>query len=110
MSDLSPYTQHDGSATLTKLELLKKQVFDKGHCYQEWVFKDKRDETIYADMTMISVILDDKPAIICTWRDVSERFKYQISLQSYKQKLEEEIAEQTHELKEAKDNAEQANP
>lgn len=109
MSDLSPYTQHDGSATLTKLELLKKQVFDKGHCYQEWVFKDKRDETIYADMTMISVILDDKPAIICTWRDVSERFKYQISLQSYKQKLEEEIAEQTHELKEAKDNAEQAN-
>jgi hypothetical protein len=31
-------------------------------------------------------------------------------LQSYKQKLEEEIAEQTHELKEAKDNAEQANP
>ncbi|MAF14844.1 MAG: hypothetical protein CMG93_02535 [Marinomonas sp.] len=108
MSDLSPFTQHDGSATLTKLELLTKQVFDKGHSYQEWVFKDRQDESIYADMTMISVVLDDKPAIICTWRDISERLKYQISLQSYKQKLEEEIAEQTHELKEAKDNAEQA--
>ncbi|MBJ7551043.1 response regulator [Marinomonas ostreistagni] len=109
MSDLSPFTQHDGSTTLTKLDLLTKQVFEKGHSYQEWIFKGKQDDFIYADMTMISVILDDHPAIICTWRDVSERFKYQMSLQSYKQRLEEEIAEQTSELKEAKNNAEQAN-
>ncbi|MCO4784400.1 MAG: response regulator [Marinomonas atlantica] len=108
MSDLSPFSQTDGQQSLKKLALLEEQVFEQGHFYQEWVFKDLDDELIYADMTMISVILDDSPAIICTWRDISERHKYQVSLQSYKSKLEEEIAEQTQELQEAKETAEQA--
>lgn len=109
MSDLSPFSQIDGHPSLNKFEILKEQIETQGHCYQEWVFKNLNDELVYADMTMISVVLDDQPAIICTWRDISERHKYQMSLQSYKSKLEEEIAEQTQELKEAKENAEQAN-
>ncbi|WP_067215481.1 PAS domain-containing hybrid sensor histidine kinase/response regulator [Marinomonas gallaica] len=108
MSDLSPFSQSDGQQSLNKLALLEEQVFEQGHFYQEWVFKDLDNELVYADMTMISVVLDDSPAIICTWRDISERHKYQLSLQSYKRKLEEEIAEQTQELQEAKETAEQA--
>jgi two-component system sensor histidine kinase/response regulator len=109
MSDLSPFAQSDGSSSLSQLDILSEHVKKHGHCYQEWVFKGLNDELIYADMTMISVVLDDQPAIICTWRNISERHKYQLSLQSYKQRLEEEIAEQTQELQQAKETAEQAN-
>ncbi|SBS29664.1 Signal transduction histidine-protein kinase BarA [Marinomonas aquimarina] len=109
MQDVSPPSQSDGNHSLTQLEILFEQVTEQGHSYQEWVFKDFHDELIYADMTMIAVVLDDQPAIICTWRNISERHKYQLSLQHYKQELEQEIAEQTKELIQAKDNAEQAN-
>lgn len=104
MSELS-----GGEQSSHQLDILIEQVEAQGHSYQEWVFKDYNNDLIYADLTMIAVVLDDEPAIICTWRDISERHKYQLSLQHYKQELEQEIALQTQELTEAKENAEQAN-
>ena len=109
MSELSPVTQSGSSPSTEQLAILFEQAREQGHAFQEWIFKDYNNNLIYADLTMISVVLEDEPAIICTWRDISERHKYQLSLQNYKQELELEIAEQTQELTVAKENAEQAN-
>lgn len=109
MNDLSPFNQADGSNTLARLGALVEHTEAHGHSHQEWVFQSLDNELVYADMTMIAVTFDNLPAIICTWRDISERHKYQLSLQNYQQQLENDIAEQTRELKQAKESAEHAN-
>ncbi|MBM6550919.1 PAS domain-containing hybrid sensor histidine kinase/response regulator [Marinomonas ostreistagni] len=107
LSELSPFTQFDNDSSQTKLQQLFEQVQQQGHCRCEWIFTGQ-DEPIYADMSLLGVQYDDKPAIICTWRDITERYKTQMSLQAYKEQLENEIAEQTQELQIAKERAEQA--
>lgn len=108
MHTLSVTSQLTGKDSSTAFQQLLETVHAEGQCRSDWVFSKVDKTHIYADMTLMAVTYNDTPAIICAWRDITERQKTQMTLQSYKVKLEEEIAEQTQELKLAKENAEQA--
>ncbi len=106
--DLSSFSQMNGQNAPKQLEEIYNIVIQKGHYRGEWIFRRFDGALLYADITMIAITYDDKPAIICTWRDITEKHNAQRSLQSYKEQLEEDIAEQTKELKAAKEVAENA--
>ena len=109
LNRLSPVTQADGANSILSLEDHLEEAALKGHTLTEWVFQRTDGELIYADMTILSIVFDNKPAAIITWRDVTERYMSQQSLTHYKVQLETEIEKQTRELQAAKEIAENAN-
>ena len=106
--DLSSFSQMNGRNAPKHLEEIYNTVIHEGHYRGEWIFRRYDGALLYADITMIAITYNDKQAIICTWRDITEKHNAQRSLQSYKEQLEEDIAEQTKELKAAKEIAENA--
>jgi signal transduction histidine kinase/CheY-like chemotaxis protein/HPt (histidine-containing phosphotransfer) domain-containing protein len=108
LSSLSPPQQATGLETTNEIERIIQETTLNGQCQTDWLFNNDNNEPIYADMTLVAVTYKNRPAIICTWRDITKRQMTQLSLQSYKTQLEQEIEEQTHELKQAKEVAELA--
>jgi len=106
---LTPTFQANGKHSTGEIETLLNTVKTTGQAQTEWLFRGDNAQPIYADMTLLSVTYQDQEAIICTWRDITKRQQTQRSLESYKEQLEQEIEEQTFELKQAKEVAEQAN-
>jgi PAS domain S-box-containing protein len=109
LTNLSPTEQADGRLSSVHFESLSEKVAQHGHTRTEWVFQRYDGELIYADMTILSISFNNKPATIISWRDVTERVMSQQSLAQYKVKLENDIALQTGELQTAKEAAENAN-
>lgn len=109
IGDISPYKQADGALSSSSLNSHLRQVSLYGNTRTEWVFKGSDGELIHADMTILSISFNDRPATIISWRDVTEKFISQQSLAQYKEKLENDIALQTKELQTAKEAAEDAN-
>lgn len=109
LNRLSPSTQADGANSTLRLEDHLEEATLKGHTRTEWVFQRSDGDLIYADMTILSILFDNKPAVIITWRDITERYMSQQSLTNYKLQLETEIELQTAELQTAIDVAESAN-
>lgn len=107
--ELSPPLQANGQYSTKEMEELINKVNSTGQAQTDWLFKGKDRQQIYADMTLLSVTYQDQNAIICTWRDITKRQQNQLSLESYKAQLEQEIEAQTFELKQAKESAEKAN-
>lgn len=106
---LTPTFQANGNHSIGEIETLINTVNKTGQAQTEWLFRGDNAQPIYADMTLLSVTYQDQKAIICTWRDITKRQQTQRSLESYKEQLEQEIEEQTFELKQAKEVAEKAN-
>lgn len=108
LEDLSPSGQLDDPQYESYLNDVFSQVEQHGHYRCDWRFCQKTGQQLYVDMTLIRVMYHDSPAIICTWRDITDRYNRQQSLQAYKEELELEIADQTRALQEAKETAENA--
>ncbi|MCK4710356.1 MAG: PAS domain S-box protein, partial [Gammaproteobacteria bacterium] len=70
---LSPPTQPDGETSLSKAEKMMEQAKERGFNRFEWVHTRLDGSSFFAEVSLASITIEAKPAIYCTWRDISER-------------------------------------
>lgn len=74
-SDLSPEYQPDGTKSLYKSEQMIALATNKGIHTFEWVHRKFDGSDLIVEISLATIILDQKPALFATWRDISERKK-----------------------------------
>lgn len=84
-SKLSPQYQPDGEASYIKAERMMNIAQVTGRHRFEWVHRRQDGTDFWAEVTLSSIVLQDRPSIYCTWRDISDRKKAQDALQQSEQ-------------------------
>ncbi len=79
-SELSPEKQPDGEDSFKKAERMMALTEEQGIHRFEWVHSRKDDTEFFAEVTLSSIQLNDRPAIYCTWRDVTDGKRMQREL------------------------------
>lgn len=74
-SKLSPERQPDGQSSFFKAEEMIKLAQDNGVYRFEWVHLRHDGSPFLAEVTLISVSMDDKQWLYAIWRDITERKK-----------------------------------
>ena len=109
-ADLSPELQPDGT---TSLSLASKQIdkaFANGENHFEWIHRRADNgESFDAEVALAAFELEGRKVLLARVRDVTEVKANHSELSSYRNRLEEIVAEQTEELRSAKEQAEVAN-
>lgn len=72
-SKLSPPRQPDGQDSYAKAERMMALAQDKGLHRFEWMHTRADGTDFLAEVTLSTVSLDDRKAIYCVWRDITER-------------------------------------
>ncbi|CUW38205.1 Putative PAS domain S-box/diguanylate cyclase (GGDEF) domain-containing protein(Diguanylate phosphodiesterase, EAL domain,5451-796) [Magnetospirillum sp. XM-1] len=72
-SELSPEFQPDGEASFTKAERMMGLTMANGLHRFEWTHKRRDGSLLPAEVTLSATLLQGKPSIYCSWRDISER-------------------------------------
>jgi len=72
-SQLSPELQPDGRSSYEKAEEMMNICLEKGRNRFEWVHTRANGEEFWAEILLTRLIIDDKPLIHVSWRDISER-------------------------------------
>jgi len=77
-SELSPTHQPDGASSYSKAEKMMDAVMKKGLHRFEWVHKRRGGSAFFAEVTLSSILLEERPVIYCTWRDITERIETEV--------------------------------
>lgn len=86
-SDLSPEYQPDGTKSLYKSEQMIALATNKGIHTFEWVHRKFDGSDLIVEISLATIILDQKPALFATWRDISERKKQELALRESEKKF-----------------------
>jgi PAS domain S-box-containing protein len=109
-ADISPPQQ---SGCIDSNTLANRQIayaLEKGSNHFEWIHRRvDNGQDFDAEVLLSAMQLEGKTVLQATVRDVTERKKSEKELHSYRNKLEEIVALQTENLRQAKDVAEDAN-
>jgi two-component system sensor histidine kinase/response regulator len=98
-SQLSPELQPDGETSFSKAERMMAIAKEKGIHRFEWVHTRADGSPFDAEVTLSALMLQDRPILYCTWRDISERKRTEKELQTYQDQLEELVTLRTNALK-----------
>lgn len=82
-SQLSPLMQDDGKNSFEKAEQIFALVMQQGIHRFEWQHQRLNGTVFDAEVTLAKIDFDQKAAILCTWRDISERRKIAENLNLY---------------------------
>lgn len=82
-SKLSPQQQADGKNSFDKAEQILSLVMQQGIHRFEWQHQRLNGTVFDAEVTLAKIDFDQKVAILCTWRDISERKKITEDLNLY---------------------------
>lgn len=74
-SDLSPEYQPDGAKSIYKSEKMIALATKNGIHTFEWVHSKFDGSDLMVEISLATIVLDQKPALFATWRDISERKK-----------------------------------
>ncbi len=72
-SQLSPEFQPDGSSSYQKAEEMMRICLAQGYNHFEWVHSRMDGEEFWAEILLTSLVINNKPTIHVSWRDISER-------------------------------------
>jgi len=72
-SELSPEFQPDGESSLSKAERMMDIALEKGINRFEWVHTRKDGSNFFAEVTLSTLSIQEKPVLYCIWRDITER-------------------------------------
>lgn len=78
--NLSPEFQPDGRKSKDKSKEMNDIAIKNGSHTFEWVHKKNDGTDLFIEVSLASLLLDEKPAIFTTWRDISVRKKHEKSL------------------------------
>lgn len=76
-ADLSPPVQPDGEDSLTKANRMIGIALEEGKNFFEWVHRNKEGVDFTCEVLLSRLIIDGKPVLQASVRDVSERVKFQ---------------------------------
>ena len=71
--ELSPEFQDDGIASCKKSEAMMAIAFEKGFHRFEWTHKKNNGDTFPVEVSLTRVPYQARQALLCIWRDISER-------------------------------------
>ncbi|MEI6209907.1 MAG: diguanylate cyclase [Desulfuromonadales bacterium] len=77
---LSPEFQPDGRKSSESAEEKIKDALQTGKNIFEWVHRRLDGSDFFVEVSIASMILDGKPALFTTWRDITERIQAQEAL------------------------------
>ncbi|HEY8564487.1 MAG TPA: PAS domain-containing protein [Beijerinckiaceae bacterium] len=72
-ADLSPPTQPDGQSSRQKAEAIVEQAFAEGHVLFEWEHRRGDGSRFFAEIMLVSFVLEGRPALSATVRDLTRR-------------------------------------
>ena len=97
-SALSPEIQPDGENSFEKAERMMNLAQEKGLNRFEWMHTRRDGSHFMAEVTLSAVTLQDRPAIYCVWRDITERKRTEAELAQHRLHLEELVEKRTVDL------------
>ena len=107
-AELSPPTQPDGQPSTTKAGELTALAFAQGAHDFEWVHRRPNGELFDVAVSLTAIELDERPALLVVWNDITAAKRNQRELAEYRAHLESLVAERTADLQRAKEQAEAA--
>ena len=84
---LSPEYQPDGRKSSLAAEENINQAIKKGRHSFEWVHRRFDGTNFFADVSIAAMMINDKPALFTTWRDITERKKAEDELNVINEEL-----------------------
>jgi diguanylate cyclase (GGDEF)-like protein/PAS domain S-box-containing protein len=88
-SELSPELQPDGEPSFIKANRIMDEARKQGYQRFDWLHK-KLDGTLFpVEVTIATIQWDGQPAILCSWRDISERLDLLAQVQASETKFRE---------------------
>ncbi|MFM7783627.1 MAG: PAS domain-containing protein, partial [Gammaproteobacteria bacterium] len=100
-AEVSPEYQPDGRLSADKEAELLAEVMATGSAQFEWQHLRLDGTPFFAEVLLTAITLGGKPHVHVVWRDISDRIAAQREVQSYREKLEELVAERTAALERA---------
>jgi PAS domain S-box-containing protein len=85
---LSPVTQPDGEDSHGKAERMMAIALERGIHRFEWVYRRADGGEFWAEVTLSTLSLQNRPVIYCDWRDITDRKRIESALVDAKQKAE----------------------
>ena len=83
-ADLSPPFQPDGEDSLTKANRMIGNALEEGKKFFEWVHRNTEGVDFACEVLLSRLIIDGKPVLQASVRDVSERAKFQKEIEDSK--------------------------
>ena len=85
--DISPEFQPDGRKSMEVGREKIGETLEYGMSTFEWVHTRCDGKEIYVEISLSGIMLDDKPALLATWRDITERKQIERELQENEKRL-----------------------
>jgi len=85
--DLSPRCQPDGEDSHVKSERMMDFAQERGINRFEWVHTRADGTDFFAEVTLSAVTINDRPALFCIWRDISERKQVEDALRESEERF-----------------------
>jgi len=96
---LSPEFQPDGKRSSESAEQIIKEVLSTGSKMFEWVHRRLDGSDFFVEISLSSMMLEGKPALFTTWRDITERKRIEQELQAKNTEMERFAYTVSHDLK-----------
>ncbi|MCP4970427.1 MAG: transporter substrate-binding domain-containing protein [Arcobacter sp.] len=94
LHDLSPYKQPDGQISKEKSEIMIKKTLTNGVNFFEWVIIDALNNTIWVEIVLTSIEIEENSVIHTVIRDITNRKMLEQKLEDLNSNLEEKIKEE----------------
>ncbi|WP_040475589.1 sensor domain-containing protein [Paramagnetospirillum caucaseum] len=91
-SELSPDAQPDGESSFAKAERMMGLAMANGLHRFEWAHRRHDGSVFPAEVTLSATLLQGRPSIYCTWRDITERHQAEAQM-----RLAAGVFDSTHE-------------
>jgi len=107
--DLSPKQQADGANSDIEASRHIETAITRGYDHFEWTHQRKNGDQFPTEVTLYTFVLQNQTLLLASIRDITARKAAEMELKQHRDHLQELVLEQTHDLRLAKEAAEQAN-
>ncbi len=90
-AELSPLQQPDGRSSMEKSAEMDRLAQEKGFHRFEWMHQNRLGEVFLVQVTLNTVIIDDKPAMIAVWHDLTEIKQAEQKLKNLNARMKSEL-------------------
>jgi len=92
-SDISPLHQYDNELSYTKAEKMMDACYEHGYHNFEWIHIKVTGEAFWVDVSLTNIYIEFRTLICVLWKDISEKKKHELELQSIQKKNKQLIHE-----------------